>query len=108
MSSLKQNVIVLSANQYSIVNRETGEISEGTSVRFALTDSLAPAEDGNLKGYKLSKASLKINDFASFTEVPGIYETELNFNVSSDGTTKLQATHFVFKKPLLAPASATK
>lgn len=105
MSSLKQNVIVLSANQYQMVDRTTGEVSEGTSVRYALTDSLVPAEDGNLKGYKLSKASLKFNDFTSFTEVPAIYEADLKFNVSADGTTKLQASNFVFKKPLFAPAS---
>lgn len=106
MSVLKQNVVVLSANQYSMTDRETGEINQGTSVRFALTDTLAPAEDGNLKGYKLSKASLGFNDFVAFTEVPGVYEVELRFNVNADGTTKVQAGNFVFKKPLLAPASS--
>lgn len=102
MSGIKQDVVVLSALQYSMTNRETGEISSGTSVRYALTDSLVPCEENTLKGYKLAKASLGFNDFGGFLEVPGVYECDLNFNVSADGTTKINASNFRFKKSLMA------
>lgn len=103
MSGIKQNVVVLSATQYNMVNGETGEIVKGTSVRYALTDTLAPVEDEQLKGYKLAKTSLPFEAFHSFKEVPGIYETILNFNIAGDGTTKIKATDFIFKKSLLTP-----
>lgn len=104
MAGIKQNVVVLSASQYNMVNGETGEIVKGTSVRYALTDTLAPAEEEQLKGYKLAKTSLPYDAYANFKEVPGIYETVLNFNIAGDGTTKIKASDFVFKKSLLAPA----
>lgn len=103
MSGIKQDVVVLSAVQYSMVNRETGEVAEGTSVRYALTDSLEPFEEDGLKGYKLAKASLGYNDYGEFPEVPGIYSCDLKFSVSSkDGTTKINAANFRFKKSLMA------
>ena len=45
MAGIKQNVVVLSASQYNMVNGDTGEIVKGTSVIYALTDTLAPAEE---------------------------------------------------------------
>ena len=102
MSGIKQNVVVLSATQYNVTNRETGEIVTGTSVRYALTDNLTPCQEDSLKGYKLAKASLGFNDFGGFLEVPGVYECDLNFNVSADGTTKINASNFRFKKSLMA------
>lgn len=106
MSGIKQDVVVLSAMQYDMVNRETGEIVQGTTIRYALSDNLLPYEEGSLKGYKLAKTSLGYNDFVNFTEVPGIYTCNLMFNVSADGTTKIQATDFHFKKPLFAPVAS--
>ncbi len=106
MAGIKQNVVVLSATQYNMVNGETGEIVKGTSVRYALTDTLAPVEDEQLKGYKLAKTSLPYEAYSSFKEVPGIYETVLNFNIAGDGTTKIKAADFVFKKSLLAPVKS--
>lgn len=100
MAGIKQNVVVLSASQYNMVNGDTGEIVKGTSVRYALTDTLAPAEEEQLKGYKLAKTSLPYEAYAQFKEVPGIYETVLNFNIAGDGTTKIKASDFIFRKPL--------
>lgn len=111
MGGIKQDVVVLSAMQYDMVNRETGEKVSGTSVRYALTDSLLPCEDGSLKGYKLAKASVGFNDFSIFSEVPGVYGCDLNFNVGADGTTKISAANFRFKKSLYvsaAPAGSKK
>lgn len=111
MSGIKQDVVVLSAAQYNMVDGSTGENIKGTTVRYALTDRLVPYQEDNLKGYKLAKASLTFDDFSKFGEVPGIYGCDLNFNVGSDGVTKIRATNFQFKKslfPQTAPANTKK
>ena len=107
MSSLRQEVVVLSAAQYDMVNKETGEVVQGTTVRYALTNTLAPFEENQLKGYKLAKTSLGFNNFHDFPEVPGVYECDLNFNINSDGVAKISAGNFAFKKSLV-PAPAEK
>lgn len=100
MNGIKQDVVVLSVSQYNVVDHETGEANQGTTVRYALCDNLNPYEDGNLKGYKLARTSVGFDDFKNFGDVPAVYSAELNFNVSSDGTTRISAGNFVFKRPL--------
>ena len=50
----------------------------------------------------MNNSGLGFNDFGEFLEVPGVYECDLNFNVSADGTTKINAGNFRFKKSLMA------
>lgn len=104
MVGIKQDVVVLSAAQYNMVNTDTGEINKGTSVRYVLSNTLAPAEDEQIKGYKLAKTSLPYDSYLQFVEVPGIYETVLNFNIAGDGTAKIKASDFKFKSSLFASA----
>ena len=56
MDLLKKEVIVLNAMQYSMTDTETGEVNEGTSVRYLMTNSLTPYAEDQQKGYKLAKA----------------------------------------------------
>jgi hypothetical protein len=100
MNGIKQDVVVLSVSQYNVVDRDTGEANQGTTVRYALSDNLNPCADGNLKGYKLAKSSVGFDDFVKFGDVPGVYSADLLFNVSSDGTTRISASNFVFKRGL--------
>lgn len=103
MSSIKQQVVVMSAQQYDMVNEETGEQVAGTSVRFALNGDLAPVFEEGFKGYKLAKSTVTFNNFHDFVEVPGIYEADINFNIAADGKVRVSAANFQFKKSL-APA----
>lgn len=105
MPSFKQEVIVLSATRYSMVDKETGELFEGTSVRYALTGSLLPYAEEDFKGYKLAKTKVDITKFTDFSEVPGVYDADININISADGNAKASASNFVFKKPLLPTAA---
>ncbi len=104
---MKQEVVVMSAQQYSMVNQDTGELSEGTSVRYAMAGNLAPVVDENFKGYKLAKASVGFNNFHDFVEVPGVYEADMTFNIDKDGKVKVSAANFNFKKSLI-PAPVGK
>ncbi len=107
MAGLKQEVVALSATQYDMVNEETGEIVKGTSVRYLLTNTMAPVEENGLKGYKLVKTSLPYEAYKEvFKEVPGVYEATLNFNIDKDGAAKIKASDFVFKKSLFAPVAS--
>lgn len=100
MGVIKQDVVVLSVSQYNVVDRDTGEANQGTTVRYALSDNLNPCSEGVLKGYKLARASVGFDDFEKFGDVPGVYGVDLSFNVTSDGTTKISANNFVFKRGL--------
>ncbi len=97
---MKQQVVVMSAQQYSMVDTETGVVSEGTSVRYLLTDNLLPFAEDQFKGYKVAKASISLSSFEKFTEVPGIYEADLTFKIDSAGKVKVNADNFSFKKSL--------
>lgn len=102
MSKIKQEVAVMSVNRYKMVDRQTGEVSEGCGVRYMFSTDLHPCAEENLKGYKFGKTSLPYNDFDKFEQVPGIYETELTMSIASDGTVKVKAENFVFKRPLVS------
>lgn len=107
MDSIKKEVVVISATQYSMVDENTGEVNEGTSVRYVLNGNLDPVHEDQLKGYKLGKAGVTFNNFMDFIEVPGVYEADLNFNIDKDGRVKVAASNFKFKKSLF-PAPAGK
>ena len=107
MSAIKQHVVVLSAQQYEVTDKETGEIKDGTSVRYCLTDSLVPFDEDGLKGYKVAKASVAFNNYFDFTEVPGVYEADIDFRIDKDGKVNATAANFKFKKSLF-PAPAGK
>ena len=100
MEQIKQQVLVMMANRYHMVDRSTGEINEGTTVRYIFSTDLKPVVEDNLKGYKFGKSSLAFDDFKNFTVVPGIYDTQMTVNIASDGTVKLKAENFEFVRPL--------
>ena len=60
MDLMKKEVIVLNTTQYQMTDTETGEINEGTSVRYLMTNNLAPCAEEQQKGYKLAKARVSI------------------------------------------------
>lgn len=105
MDAIRQEVSVLSVSRYHMVDRTTGEITEGTTVRYIFSTDLKPAKEDNLKGYKFGKTSLPYADFEKFGPVPGVYEANLTMNIASDGTVKVRAEDFEFKKPLVVGTS---
>ena len=100
MDFLKKEVIVLNATQYSMTDTETGVINEGTSVRYLMTNSLTPYAEEQQKGYKLAKARVDFNNFNDFSEVPGVYEADLDVRINKDGVPTVVANSFTFKKSL--------
>lgn len=104
MSTIKQEVTVIGVNRYQMVNQQTGEFSKGCSVRYMFTTDLKPCAEENAKGYKLGKTSVPYEDFDKFEQVPGVYEAEMSMNIAADGTVKVKAENFVFKRPVISTA----
>ena len=103
MKPIKQDVIVLSVNRYQMTNESTGEVNEGTTVRFIFSDSLNPFQEPDAKGYRPGKASLPYADFDKFPEAPALYNCDLVIKVASDGKAQTLASNFEFIKGF-APA----
>lgn len=100
MQAIKQTVIVLSVSRYQILTESTGEVNEGTTVRFIYSDNMGPStQDDNLKGYRPGKASLAYADFEKFPEAPALYSCDVTLKVGSDGKATAQASNFEYIKP---------
>ena len=103
MNRIEQNVLVITARQYQVINRETGVVeNEGCSVKYLASENLVASEDHEkkLKGYLPIKAVQPFSDYDKFTTVPGIYKATLVVNVTSDGKADLKATGFEFLRNL--------
>lgn len=101
----KQKVMVMSASRYKMVDTSTGEINQGTTVRFLCTDKLEPCQDGESKGYRFGKTSIGYDEFEALKVVPGIYTADFNINIASDGTMKVKAGNFEYVGPVALPAA---
>ena len=98
MQAIKQNVIVLSVNRYQMVDQSTGDVNEGTTVRFLYSDNLNPVQEPDVKGHRPGKASLPYNDFERFPEAPALYSCDLTIKVASDGKAQTVASNFEMVK----------
>lgn len=110
MDVIKQEVSVVSVSRYHVVDNTTGEINEGTTVRYIFSVDLKPVGEDNLKGYKLGKATFDYEYFDNFKSVPvpGIYDADLTFSIASDGNVKVKAENFEYKRPLVVGANTGK
>ena len=95
---MKQYVVIISANQYQFTDEKTGELNEGTTVRYLITHDMAPVEDAKSgsKGYKPGKATMPYNFLENFKDapIPGIYEASFVCNVDAKGKASINATDF--------------
>lgn len=98
----KTKVIVISASRYKIVDSNTGEINQGTTVRFINGDNMEPCQDVDIKGYRLGKASVGYDEYELFKVVPGVYNANFDIAIAGDGTMKVKASGFEYASPLPA------
>lgn len=99
---MKQRVILLSVDRYSVVDKETKKINEGTTVRYLLAEDLNPHVDtiNNVKGHKPAKAKLLYDDFDKFHTAPALYEATFGYKVDSQGKAALQPFEFSLISPI--------
>ena len=84
MQPFKQQYLVLSAQQYRIVDENTGEINEGLSLWYIPSDSLDPVEDEQarirgdiVRGYKVAKMALPLSLKDKMGPFPALYDVTL-------------------------------
>lgn len=88
---MKQKIILLSANSYSIKDENTNRVNEGVSLTFLLTDSLKPVlNDNGSYGIKSAKCSVPSAFINSIVAAPGMYEADMNYSVDSNGRPTLK------------------
>ena len=89
-------VIVLSVNQYSFTDEKTKKLTEGSTVRYLMSDNLTPIEDTAKasKGIRPAKATLAYNDFHKFQTVPAFYEADMGYSTDSQGNVKVAPQEF--------------
>ncbi len=90
-ADVRKKVIVLSANNYAINDKDTGKMNSGVSFTYLATDNLNPVTaNTNTKGIKHSKASLPDTFKDVFVSVPAFYEMDFNIAPDKDGHAALK------------------
>lgn len=94
---MKQNILILDANNWSMTDQETKQLKTGLSFHYLMTESLDPVSgsDPNKLGYELFKGSMDASFFKNLKSVPGIYEADISF-VSSKGKAVIKVNDFSF------------
>lgn len=75
---MKTKIIIFYARPWAMTDETTGETRSGVSIQYTMSDSLAPVEKENEKGCMITKESITPECAAGITQVPGLYEAELD------------------------------
>ena len=80
---MKQNVIVLSAKNWSLTDEQSGQQRAGISIHYLMTDNLASFTDvDGTRGYIPAKQSIPVDQANTLVDVPGVYEAEFLMRAS--------------------------
>jgi len=85
MNKIKQTYLFLSAQQYRIVDENTGIVNEGISLWYLPDEALEPEQDelaaqrGEIvRGKKVGKVALQMNLAPKLKDFPALYEVTLD------------------------------
>jgi len=88
MNEIKQNYLCLSAQQYRVVDENTGDVNEGISVWYLPSDNLNPATDLEakergqvVKGIKAGKMALPLEMASKLKDLPAMYEVTMEMRM---------------------------
>lgn len=88
--SVKQEIIVLFASPYRIVDEGTGQVNEGISVSYLLDPKFKPITGANGQiGLKPAKASIDTLELPMLIKAPALYEGTFNLKVGSNNKPEL-------------------
>lgn len=94
---MKQKIILLYANQYSIRDDETRELKEGVTCNYYFNTDLAIVgnADGSV-GQRPAKGSIPVGCFFKIKTAPAIYEATFDMKIGGDGKPVLTITDLDF------------
>lgn len=103
---MKDMILLMSANPYTIVN-DKGEVeNEGLSIQYCMTGDMLPnTEDRNGQpsffGYRVLKGSVPLENVKELTQVPSFYEADFDIKPDASGKAVLKPKAIKFKKSII-------
>ncbi len=98
---MKETIILLGAKPWSMTDEKTGQIREGISLHYVMSDNLKDFVDtqNQMRGYQPVKQSISMSEQDKLKEVPGIYSGDFSLK-STQGKTILALNHLEFIGPV--------
>ncbi|WP_125141653.1 hypothetical protein [Clostridium transplantifaecale] len=94
---MKQQIILLYAGQYAIVDEKTGAINQGVTCNYYFNVNLSAEDNTNgTKGTRPAKSSCDYNLMNKIVKAPGLYDAEFSMNIGSDGKPVLKICDLEF------------
>lgn len=108
---MKQKIILLYANQYSVRDEDTRELKEGVTCNYYFNTELSAVgnADGSV-GMRPAKGSFPLELFFKIKKAPAIYEATFDMKIGSDGKPVLTIADldFVEEISIVSASSAGK
>nr|DAF67647.1 MAG TPA: hypothetical protein [Inoviridae sp.] len=111
---MKQQIILLYAGQYQILEEKTGEIKSGVTMNYYFNVDLVAEDNTNgTKGTRPAKSSADYDLMNKVVKAPGLYDAEFSMNIGSDGKPVLKICDLDFiseivMQPVILPAASDK
>jgi len=96
---MEQKVILIYGKPYNFPDKETGEIKEGLTLQYILTDNLKANKDDITYGYMPVKVSMPLKQQENIVSIPGLYNMEFTMAATSKGAV-LKPTNLKYIKDL--------
>lgn len=94
---MEQQIILLYAGQYSMVDERSGEINKGTTVNYYFNTDLTAADntDGT-KGMRPAKSTCDHLLMHKILKAPALYDAQFDMKIGSDGKPVLKIVDLEF------------
>lgn len=82
---MKQQIILLYAGQYQIVDEKTGEVNQGVTCNYYFNTELTAEDNRNgTKGTRPAKGTLDYYLMSKIVKAPALYDAEFEMSIGSD------------------------
>ena len=82
---LKANIVLLFANQYDVMDEQTGERSKGTSLSYYFSTGFDPIHnDDGSKGQRPAKSTSDYLLMGKVSSAPALYEATFEMSIGSN------------------------
>lgn len=82
---MNQQIILLYAGQYRIVDERTGEINEGVTCNYYFNTNLTAEDNENgTKGTRPAKGVMDYETMAKIKKAPALYNAEFELRIGAD------------------------
>lgn len=98
---MKQQICVLYANAWDLVDEKTGEKKEGTTINYIMNTDMGCMDnsDGS-KGLRSAKSSSPYETMLRIPMAPAMYDAEFSMKIGGDGKPVLTICDLTFIAPV--------